>query len=208
MKFFWAPLALFAVLCLPAQHSLAKSWTAMSAQKKADVVRGRLRVTPENEWNRSSLRPSDQGETWTRDGISLNELTFYAGIKPGETIFRQGYEIEKKLPKFKAEMLPTDLVDMFETSNRMLLQSSVFKVELTEPTKLGTHKAVRFRYTYAVQDEDMPRKGEAVAAIIDGELFLMNFVAPSLYFFDRDIAEVRKMVEKAEPVADPDKDKK
>jgi hypothetical protein len=195
-------------LTLFASSSLVFSadWAVMAAQKKADVSKGRMKITPESDWNRSSMRPSKRGESWTRDGISLNELTFYAGIKPGEPIFRQGYAQDQKLPKFKAEMLPTDLVEMFEASNRVLLQSSVFKVEVTEPTKLGKHTAVRFQYSYAVQAEDMPRKGEAVAAIVHGELYIVNFIAPSLYFFDRDITEVRKMVESVELVTDPAKD--
>jgi hypothetical protein len=190
---------------VPAAYAL--EWVVMSAQKKADAAKGRMKVTPSSDWNRSSLRPSNRSESWTKDGISLNELTFFAGIKPGETIFRQGYEIDQKLPKFKAEMLPTDLVEIFEASNRLLLQSSVFKVELTEPAKLGKHSAVRFRYTYAVQDEELPRKGEAVAAVVGGELYLVNFVAPSLHFFDRDIDEVRRIVETIELVPDPEKDK-
>jgi hypothetical protein len=186
---------------------VAAEWIVMPAQKKADVAKGRMKITPESDWNRSSMRPSKRGESWTRDGISLNELTFYAGIKPGEPIFRQGYAQDQKLPKFKAEMLPTDLVEMFEASNRVLLQSSVFKVEVTEPAKLGKHNAVRFKYSYAVQVEDLPRKGEAIAAIVEGELYIVNFIAPSLYFFDRDISEVRKMIESVELVADPEKDK-
>jgi hypothetical protein len=195
-----AVLFVLALVAMPAALH-AQDWAVMAAQKKADVVKGQLRITPASDWNRSSSRPSDRGETWTRDGVSLNELTFYAGIQAGESIYRQGYAIEKKLPKFKADMLPTDLVEMFEASNRILLQSSVFKVEVTEPAKFGGHSAVRFRYNYAVQEEDLPRRGEAVALIKDKKLYLVNFVAPSLYFFDRDILEVRKMIETA--VIDP-----
>jgi hypothetical protein len=193
-------IAIAVAFAMPSTALLAAGWTVMPAKAKADVAKGRLKVIPASDWNRSSSRPSKRGESWTRDGLSLNELTFYAGIKPGETIFRQGYEQDKKLPRFKAEMLPTDLVELFEASNRMLLQSSVFKVEVTEPAKLGGHGAVRFRYTYAAQNEDLPRKGEAVAAIINGELHIVNFIAPALFFFDRDIGEVRKMIETSEVV--------
>jgi hypothetical protein len=198
--------ALLLTLFATSSSVFAADWVVMLAQKKADVAKGRMKITPASDWNRSSMRPSKRGESWTRDGFALNELTFYGGIKPGEPIFRQGYEHDQKLPKFKAEMLPTDLVEMFEASNRVLLQSSVFKVELTEPAKLGKHNAVRFQYSYAVQAEDLPRKGEAVAAIVGGELYIVNFIAPSLYFFDRDIGEVRKMIESVELVTDPEKD--
>ncbi len=199
-------IAVALAIAMPSTALLAKGWTVMAAHIKAEVAKGRLKVIPANDWNRSSSRPSNRGESWTRDGITLNELTFYAGIKPGEAIFRQGYELDKELPRFKAEMLPTDLVELFEASNRMLLQSSVFKVELTEPAKLGGHNAVRFRYSYAAQNEDLPRKGEGVAAIIDGELHIVNFIAPALFFFDRDIGEVRKMIETTEVLKADEKD--
>jgi hypothetical protein len=193
----------FAITCallsaVPSAASPGVDWTMMSATKASLVAKGRMKVTPANAWNRYSYRPSKRGESWTRDGISLNELTFFAGIRPGETLFSQGFVGDKKLPRFNADMLFTDLVELFESSNRILLQSSVFQVEKTEPAKLGQHDAVRFRYSYAVQEEDLPRKGEAVAAIVNGELHLVNFVAPTLYFFDRDIEEVRKMIASVE----------
>lgn len=182
------------MFALPLTAALATGWTVMPANKVIGVAKGGLTVTPRGAWNRSSMRPSRRGEVWTRDGAALNELTFFAGISDGEAILRQGYTAGKPLPRFKSDMLPTDIVQLFEVTNRSLLQSSVFQVELTEPARLGKHSGVRFRYNYAVQNEDLPRRGEAVAAIVEGKLYLVNFVAPSLYFFDRDIEEVRQIV--------------
>jgi hypothetical protein len=193
-KKIWMIALLAAMPTIPLTAALASAWTIMPAKTAASVAKGGLTVTPLNAWNRSSLRPSRRGEAWTRDGIALNELTFFAGIKDGEAILRQGYTTGKPLPKFKEDMLPTDIVQLFEVTSRALLQSSVFQVELTEPAKLGSHAGVRFRYNYAVQNEDLPRRGEAVGAIVEGKLYLVNFVAPSLYFFDRDIDEVRHIV--------------
>jgi hypothetical protein len=177
-----------------AAPAVAKEWTVMVPDKPVDVAKGRLRIVPKRSWNRSSSRPSERGETWTRDGVSLNELTFFAGIESGEPVYRQSYFSDKKLPRFRSDMLATDLVEMFEATSRVLLQSSVFTIERTEPVKIGQHSGVRFRYSYAVESEDLPRTGEAVALIKDKELFLVNFVAPSLYFFERDIAEVRAII--------------
>jgi hypothetical protein len=83
---------------------------------------------------------------------------------------------------------------MFENSNRMILDSSVFSITTVEPSKLGNFEGVRFSYSYAAQDEGLTRKGEAVAAIVDGRLYLVNFVAPAIHYFDRDIAEVRQLI--------------
>jgi hypothetical protein len=53
---------------------------------------------------------------------------------------------------------------------------------------------VRFSYSYAAQDEGLTRKGEGVAAIIDGKLYLVNFIAPAIHYFDRDISEIRQLI--------------
>jgi hypothetical protein len=172
-------------------------WLEMPAERQAKVAKGTIKVTPVMAWNRSSARPSRRSEAWTRDGINLNELTFYGAINDGESILRQGWASMEKLPRFKSDMLPTDIAELFENTNRMVLQSSVFKMGKVEPAKLGTHNGVRFSYSYSAQEADVERKGEATAAIVDGKLYLVNYVAPSLHYFDAYLPEVRKMIETA-----------
>lgn len=184
-------LAIFASLAAPA----VASWVVMKSDIEVKVAKGTMTVKPTAEWNRSSLRPSRRSEAWTRDGVNLNELTFFGAIADGESILRQGNVSTEKLPKFKSDMLPTDISEMFEATNRMVLQSPVFKMGKVEPAKLGTHDGVRFSYSYSAQAEDIERRGEAVSAIVDGKLYIVNFVAPSLHYFDASIDEVRKMVE-------------
>ena len=169
-------------------------WAVMASGDEVKVAKGTMTVKPLADWNRSSMRPSRRSEAWTRDGVNLNELTFFGAISNGESILRQGWTTTEKLPKFKSDMLPTDLAEMFEATHRMVLQSPVFKMGKVEPAKLGTHDAVRFNYVYAAQAEDIERRGEAVAAIVDGKLYIVNFVAPSLHYFDAGIGEVRAIV--------------
>jgi hypothetical protein len=203
--------ALVATLAAPA----VADWAVMESDAAVKVAKGTMTVTPSAEWNRSSLRPSRRSEAWTRDGVNLNELTFYGAIGDGESILRQGWTTNEKLPKFKSDMLLTDIAEMFEATNRMVLQSPVFKMGKVEPAKLGTHDGVRFSYSYSAQAEDIDRRGEAVAAIVEGKLYIVNFVAPSLHYFDASIGEVRKMVEgvtisppKAKAAVDAKKKKK
>lgn len=159
------------------------------------VAKTGMNVVPQGEWNRWSARPSDRSELWTRDGIALNELTFFARIANGEPIYRERDKRNQPMPKFRSDMLATDLVDLFEQSNRIILQTSVFEVLEVEPAKLGGEKAVRFRYRYAVKGDELDRSGEAVAANIKGKLYIVNFSAPSIYYFDRDLPEFRAMAD-------------
>jgi hypothetical protein len=169
----------------------------MFADTEVKVAKGTMQVKPASNWNRSSMRPSRRSEAWTRDGINLNELTFFGGIEDGEPILRQGWASSEKLPRFKKDMLPTDIAELFEATNRIVLQSSLFKLGKVESAKLGSHDGVRFGYSYAAQEEDIERRGEATASVVDGRLYIVNYVAPSLHYFDAYLPEVRKMTASA-----------
>lgn len=194
---YWRETFLAVALIGSATAPAVAAWVVMPAEKEAKVAKGTISVKPARDWNRSSMRPSRRSEAWTRDGINLNELTFFGAIEDGEPLLRQGWMLQERLPRFKKEMLPTDIAELFEATNRMVLQSSVFKLGKIEPAKFGTHDAVRFGYTYAAQNEDIERRGEATAAIVDGRLYLVNYVAPSLHYFEAYLPEVRAMVEGA-----------
>ena len=181
-------------LSLPA----SATWKVIDGGQKADVAKEKMSVTPKQDWNRSSQRPSPYGELWTLDGFSLNELSFFAAIPSGKAIYYNYQTKNRPLPKFKSKMLLTDLAELFESTNRIVLQTSLFDVSSVEPTKLAGHDAVRFQYEYAVQGDELKRNGEAVAAIINGKLYLVNFVAPAIHYFDRDIVKVRALIDTIE----------
>lgn len=186
-------LALIAIIGL-ASPALA-GWKLIASNQPVLVAKSKkMKVTPKGIWNKSSARPYKKGEVWTRDGFSLNELYFLAEVAQGEPILKERNKKDKPLPKFKSDMLPTDLVDLYEGSVRIVLQTSKFEVGKVEPAKLGLHDAVRFQFTYVVGEEALTRKGEVVAANIGGKLYMVSFAAPEIEFFDRDIAEVREMV--------------
>ena len=181
-------------LMLLSSSPLAAQWTALGAGEDVKIANKLMVASPAAGWNKSSARPSNRSERWTRDGLALNELTFFAGVTDGETLYFAPIGNQKELPKFRSAMLPTDIVELFEASNRIVLQSTVFAVDNVEPARLGKYDAVRFSYSYAAQDEGLTRKGEGVAAIVDGRLYLVNFIAPSIHYFDRDIQEIRQMI--------------
>lgn len=188
------PIAFSLLALVGASAPVFAEWKALVADESVNVAGKLLVATPKAGWNRSSARPSDHGERWTRDGLALNELTFFAAIPDGNTLYNAPYGSAKKLPQFRSNMQATEIVELFENSNRILLGSSVFSIDAVKPAKLGTHEGVRFTYRYAAQDEGLTRKGEGVAAIVVGKLYLVNFIAPEIHYFDRDIEEIRQLV--------------
>ena len=184
-------------LALMASAPAVAGWKVMPQGQAVSVAKSTLTVTPKSDWNRWSSRPSKKGEISTLDGVSLNELSFFAGIAPGEALYKERDKKNKPLPKFSANMLPPDIVQMFEASNRIVLDTSLFAVETVEPVKFLGHDGVRFTYRYTVQADEVRRKGEARAAIIGGKLYLINFVAPEIHYYDAGVDESRAIMDSA-----------
>lgn len=180
-----------------AAPALAAAWTVMAAGQPEAVAKSGLTVTPKSDWNRWSARPSPKGETWTQDGVALNQLDFFAAIAPGEALYKEHNKKDQPLPKFDAKMTAPDIVRMFEDSNRILLKTSLFEIDKVEPTRLAGHDGVLFRYHYVVEEEEVRRNGEARAAIVGGKLYLINFAAPAIYYYDAGIGEAEGMMDHA-----------
>ncbi len=161
------------------------------------VAKSVLTVTPSVEWNKLGARPGRNSETWTFDGDALNDLTFYGGIEPEQTLFREVSKRTKPLPRVKATMLVTDIPTLVENSYRIALDTPLFTVDGMEPMAFAGQPGIRFTYSFTRPNEDLPRKGEGRAAMIDGKLYLITFEAPRLHYFDAGVAAFRQVADSA-----------
>ena len=184
MKAF-AVMLIGAVLMISAPVSAG--WRLVEAGEPATVAKSAMTVTPPSAWNRNTSRPIKNSEVWTLDGLTLNELYFVGGLEHGKPLFNEFDKKNNPLPKFKADLLLPEVVDFFESSARTYLGTSIFEVENVEPVKLGGYDGVQFAFRFATQGDDLANSGLARAAIIDGKLYLMSFIAPSIYYYDRDV---------------------
>lgn len=185
-----------ALLLAAAQPALAAN-TLVAAHMPVAVAGSPMTVTPDREWNRMGARPGRNSESWTIDGDGLNEMTFYGGIEPDRTLFREVNKHSTPLPRFSRTMLLTDIPALFESSYRIALNTPVMTIERVTPTRFLGEKGVAFSYTYARVDEEVRRRGDGVAAIVDGRLFLITFDAPAIFFHDRDVPAYRAIIAKA-----------
>jgi hypothetical protein len=161
------------------------------------VAKSALTVTPDREWNKLSARPGKLSESWTIDGDVLNRLSFYGGVLPGTTLFREVDKKNRPLPKVRADMLPTDIPALFEQSYRIAENSGLFTIDAVEPATLGGAAGVRFTFSFSTEGEDVARKGEAIAAMVGGKLWLISFEAPALHYHDAGIAAARAVMQSA-----------
>lgn len=167
------------------------------ASERVAVAKSALSVVPDHEWNKLADRPGRNCEEWTLDGDALNDLTFYSGIEDNKPLFREVDKKSRPLPRFSSTMLLTDVPALLEQSYRIALDTPLITIETVEPGSFAGNKAVRFRYSFVRQNEEVRRSGEGLATITGGKLYLVTFEAPVVFYFDRDIAKARAIFESA-----------
>lgn len=182
-----------ALVALPAVPALA-GWKLIDDNVEVKVNKSAMMVTPGDEWNRWSVRPIKTSEVWTIDGTSLNELYFVTGLPSGGTLYRDAKKKEAPLPKFTSTMDLTDIPGFVESSSRIALNTSVFEMTNVEPAMLGGEAAVKFTFSYAVEGSSLKRRGMGIGTIKKGALYLITFVAPEIFYYERDLPKVEKIV--------------
>ncbi|WP_010184577.1 hypothetical protein [Sphingomonas sp. PAMC 26605] len=164
--------------------------------KAVSIVNASLTVTPPRDWNRLSAKPGKKAETWTLDGEQLNDITWYVGIAPGEPLVREVSKKRKPLPKFTGQTLLVELPELVEATYRSVREIGTFSVTGSAPDAfLGQH-GIRFTYAFIDQD-NLPRQGEARAAVVKGLLYLVTFDAPRLNFFAKSLQDFRALSDAA-----------
>ena len=169
----------------------------MPAGKAVSVAKSTLTVTPPVDWNKLGARPGRNAESWTLDGLSLNDLTFYGGIANDATLFKEVNKKETPLPHLSTTMLPPDIAQLFEASYRIANGTSLMSIDSIEPATFATQPGFRFTYSYTVQNEEVRRLGEARGGIIEGKLFMITFEAPAIHYFARDVEAFRSIADSA-----------
>ena len=183
-----------AAIGLLAASPAAASYRLVPVGKEVQVARSTLSFTPDRDWNRLLNRVGRNAESWTLDGLTLNEVTFYGGIADNETLFKEVNKTEKPLPRFSKTMLLPDVASLFEGSYRIANNTPLFSIDSIEPGQFAGRPGFHFAYSFTIQSDEVRRKGEAYGAIVDGKLYMATFEAPVIHYFDRDVEAFRKLV--------------
>ncbi len=165
----------------------------VDAGRPVAVAHDTLTVTPDREWNELGWRPGPRCDRWTLDGEALNAVTFCGAIESGRPLLRDMSKHDRPLPHFSRTMLLTDIPDLVEASYRIALGASLMTTDSAEPAELGGERAIRFRYTFTRQDEEVERHGEAVATIRDKKLYWLSYEAPAIHYYGRDLESWRRL---------------
>lgn len=162
------------------------------------AARGTIKVQPATAWNKVPKGTYDVKweENWTRNGPLLDGISFIGGLPDGEAIAKQRKNDDKKVPVFRANMTPQDLVSMIESFYRIKAGASIFETTAVEPVTFLGQTGLRFDYTYVGGDE-VKRKGRSLAAIINGKLYLMALDGTASHYFSAALPEFEAMAASA-----------
>lgn len=111
-------------------------------------------------------------DIWTWNGPQIDRVTLFRGLPEGKAIVSQKANAEQRVPAFRADMTPRDLVSMVEISYRVN-GVTVFDIESVEPVDFLGGPGVRLRYAY-VSGILFRKKGDCLMRIVDGRLYGMR----------------------------------
>jgi len=160
------------------------------------LVKNRLAIQVATPWNKFERGQTDNTTTWTVEGITVDALQFYVGIKDGELIAPTPSDRKGIEPlAFKAAMQPADVVALFQ--NLLTRDGSSFTLDKLEATEFVGTRGFRFEYSLLRKVDDVRLRGVAYGAVRNGELFVINYSAPRLAFFPKHAGEVEALARSA-----------
>ena len=159
-------------------------------------VGARLEVTLDNTWNNFQSSQIEPASVWTTEGLPVDELRVFAGVKNGEAIDAGAPVVQgaKKI-EFRAAMQPDEIVAMFE--GMYTKGGSTFKLDKLEPWSFSGEKGFRFEFTFTRKVDGVVNSGLGYAVVSKGELFALLYFAPRLGFFLRNKDKVEQVARSA-----------
>lgn len=155
------------------------------------AVGDRLAVEIEGAWNHLQAPGLGPAQTWTREGLTVDQLLLYSGIKDGELVHAPSHGGNQKDFAFRAGMMPDEVVAMFE--GMLTRDGSSFKLTRLAPSPFGGLKGFRFDYMLTRKVDNVVLSGMGWGVVSRGELFAIVYMAPRLVFFSRHAAQVEKI---------------
>jgi hypothetical protein len=160
------------------------------------VIAERLVVPSDAAWNQFNP-PFVQGKAaamWTQEGLTIDQLNFYAGLKDGEEL-APAQTKEQRALVFKATMQPHEVVALFESLYTR--DGSSFTLDKLDPVQFLGQRGWRALFTVVRKFDEVKLAGSAWGTVRNGELYAMTFSAPAAGFHARLAPRVEKLATSA-----------
>jgi hypothetical protein len=156
------------------------------------AVGERLTLSLEGAWNKMSTQGPAQ--LWTMEGITVDQLLLFSGIKNEELVHAAGGSGAKSFA-FRSGMQPDEIVALFEGA--LTRDGSQFTLQKLEPVSFGGEKGFRFEYAIVRRVDNAQLSGVGYGVVSKGELFALLYHAPRLAFFPRHLPRVEQIAKSA-----------
>lgn len=155
-------------------------FTLVEAERQQ--IGGVYSVDAQRTWNRLK---EDNAELWTADGLGLESLRFYAGLKEGQRLFkpRVGSSDEETLPKYHPGMAITEVMEFVVDSLERAGASQVEGHDL-RPAAFGAAEGFRFELSFT-SSTGLRYAGAVIGAVVEDKLHLIVYSGTELYYFPR-----------------------
>lgn len=182
--------------------ALAGCGTVRKVETGSNTVGERFTMHLEGPWNHVDFPGIKPGQVWTMEGVTVDELVIYSGIKDGQVMHPENSAQSKKQNVVFRSNMPTEqIVSMFE--GVFTRDDSIFKLMRVEPSTFGGKKGFLFEFERIRKTDNLRQLGFGYGAVDNGELFSLVYIAPALTFFPRHQARVEAIAHSAfiKPVA-------
>ncbi len=172
---------------------------ALVRVRRVHVGDGSLTVVPPRPWNRHrSILWEDvrDVEDWTQNGPYLDGISFVTGLKSGRYLIRQSKRADQQVPKFRSDMTPPEIVAMLESLYRVKGGAVDFRTLSLQPRPFLGANGFQLDYEHLDSDE-LWRKGRAVGAVINGQLYLILFDAARSHYYSALLPDFESIVASA-----------
>jgi hypothetical protein len=168
--------------------------------KRVNVGNGKMSVVPPRPWNRQRPQLFEDVaavEDWTLNGELLDGITFITGLRNGKYMVRQRRTDEQQVPKFRSDMTPPEIAAMLESLYRVKGGAVDFRTLSLQPRRFLGVNGFQFDFEH-LDDDELWRKGRAVGAVIDGNLYLILYDAARSHYYGAALPDFESIVASAE----------
>jgi hypothetical protein len=196
---------LAAVLALPGCASLGGGDYGYSDYSLVRAERVRvgdrsLSVLAPRPWNRHRpilFEDIRDVEDWTQNGPILDGMSFVTGLRSGKSLIRQRHSASQQVPVFRSNMTAPEIAAMIESLYRVRGGAVDFRTLSLAPRPFLGVNGFQLDYEH-LDDDELWRRGRAVGAVIDGELYLILLDAAKMHYYDAVLPDFEAVVASAQ----------
>jgi hypothetical protein len=160
------------------------------------TIGDRLIINLDGAWNHLNPSGSGPAQIWTMEGLPIDQLLLYSGLKDGQAIHEAGPGgSSRKTFNFRSTMQPDEIAALFE--GMLTRDGSSYKLVKLEPATFGGRKGFRFEYSLIRKFDNVQLSGVGYGTVSRGELFAIVYMAPRLAFFSLHVTSVENMARSA-----------